>query len=322
MNQFTIVDNQEILPLINLSQMSTIRDILRYSISLFNQSNIYFGHGYENATQEAWALILASLNISSYDLSEDILLNSKITDTEKNIIQNNLIQRIVERKPLSYITKKTAFAGLEFYVDERVIIPRSPINEVLKSKIRPLLKKEPQNILDLCTGSGCIAICAAYEFEEAYIDAIDISVDAINISEINIYNHQLENRVFPILSDLFESIKDIKYDLIISNPPYVDRNDIEDMPTEYSYEPMLALEAGENGLEIAYKILQESLNHLNEDGILICEVGNSMIALQKEFPELDFKFFDLENGGDGVFYLTQKELQNKKDYINSIINIL
>ena len=198
-------------------------------------------------------------------------------------------------------------------MDERTIIPRSPISALIQDKFAPLLKSEPKRILDLCTGSGCIAIATAEAFPEAEVDAVDLSVDALNVAEINIAHHQLEHRVFPIQSDLFQNLFGQQYDLIVTNPPYVDEEDLADMPEEFHYEPELALGSGVDGLEITKQILKQAPDYLTPNGMLVCEVGNSMVSLIEQYPDVPFEWVELRNGGLGVFAISREDLVKYHD---------
>jgi ribosomal protein L3 glutamine methyltransferase len=210
---------------------------------------------------------------------------------------------------LPYLTNEAWFAGLAFFVDRRVIIPRSPFAELIQDNFSPWLdKKIPKHILDLCTGSACMAIACAYYFPETEVDAVDISTDALSVAQKNIERYHCADRVHLLSSDLFSACKGRRYDIIMSNPPYVDRADMEALPVEYHFEPKLALAAGEDGLSIVHRILQEAADYLTEDGLLIVEVGNSEEALMEAYPTLPFIWLTFERGGSGVFLLTQQEL--------------
>ena len=194
-------------------------------------------------------------------------------------------------------------------MDERVLIPRSPIGELIQNRFTGLIRRKPKRILDMCTGSGCIAIACADYFPEAEVDAVDLSVDALNVAEFNIERHRMTERVFPLQSDLFEQLPQEQYDLIVTNPPYVDEEDIDDMPAEFHHEPMMALEAGQDGLILVKRILAQAADYLTDDGVLICEVGNSMVHLIEQYPSVPFKWIDFKQGGDGVFALTKTQLR-------------
>ncbi|HHR6140664.1 TPA: 50S ribosomal protein L3 N(5)-glutamine methyltransferase [Providencia alcalifaciens] len=289
-----------------VAELHTIQDILRWTMSRFNAANIYYGHGTDNPWDEALQLVLPSLYLPM-DLPDE-LLTSRLTPTERHRIIERVLRRINERIPVAYLTNSSWFCGHEFYVDERVLIPRSPIGELINNHFVGLLSDEPQTILDLCTGSGCIAIACAYEFPEAEVDAVDISTDVLAVTEQNIANHGLEHRVIPIRSDLFRDMPEVKYDLIVTNPPYVDAEDMDDLPQEFRVEPELALAAGSDGLKLVRRILANAPRFLNEDGILVCEVGNSMVHLIEQYPDIPFIWLDFEFGGDGVFMLTREKL--------------
>lgn len=289
-----------------VAELHTIQDILRWTMSRFNAANIYYGHGTDNPWDEALQLVLPSLYLPM-DLPDE-LLTSRLTPTERHRIIERVLRRINERIPVAYLTNSSWFCGHEFYVDERVLIPRSPIGELINNHFVGLLSDEPQTILDLCTGSGCIAIACAYEFPEAEVDAVDISTDVLAVTEQNIANHGLEHRVITIRSDLFRDMPEVKYDLIVTNPPYVDAEDMDDSPQEFRVEPELALAAGSDGLKLVRRILANAPRFLNEDGILVCEVGNSMVHLIEQYPDIPFIWLDFEFGGDGVFMLTREQL--------------
>lgn len=286
--------------------LKTILDMIRWAYSYFNASDIYYGHGHDNAWDEASQLVLSALTLP-IDVPES-LYQSRLTVVEKQRIIEMVQQRLGLRKPVAYLTHSAWFCGLDFYVDERVIIPRSPIGELIQQGFTGILRTEPHRILDLCTGSGCIAIACAERFPNAEIDAVDLSIDALNVTEINIDRHQITERVFPLQSDLFNSLPQDKYDLIITNPPYVDQEDLNSMPEEFQHEPELALGSGIDGLEITKRILAQSAEYLSDNGVLVCEVGNSMVHLIEQFPTVPFNWLEFKNGGLGVFSLTREQL--------------
>lgn len=292
-------------------ELHTIQDFLRWTYSIFNRSDIYFGQGHDNAWDESLQLVLCGLQLP-IDLPAD-LFQSRLTPSEKETVLQLVLTRIEQRVPVAYLTNSAWFCGHEFYVDERTIIPRSPISALIQSHFEGLLPESPQRILDLCTGSGCIAIACAHAFPDAEVDAVDLSVDALNVAEINIARHQLEHRVFPIQSNLFENLFDQKYDLIVTNPPYVDEEDLSDMPEEFHFEPELALGSGHDGLDITKQILKQAPDYLTENGVLVCEVGNSMVSLIEQYPDVPFNWVELKNGGVGVFALTRDELVEYHD---------
>ncbi|OAT35366.1 ribosomal protein L3 methyltransferase [Proteus myxofaciens ATCC 19692] len=294
-----------------VAELSTILDMLRWAMSQFNSSDIYYGHGTDNAWDEAIQLVLPTLSLP-LDIPE-ALLSTKLTTSEKNTIIQLIESRIEQKIPVPYLTHRSWFCGHEFYVDERVLIPRSPIGELINNHFSGLIHNEPSRILDLCTGSGCIAIACAYEFEDTEVDAVDISEEALDVAEFNIENHGLTHRVYPMQSDLFNSIVPTPYDIIVTNPPYVDVEDMGDLPDEYHIEPELALASGIDGLDITRQILLKAPDYLSEQGILICEVGNSMVHLIAQFPEVPFTWLEFEKGGLGVFMLTREQLVEYSD---------
>ncbi|QLB20248.1 ribosomal protein L3 N(5)-glutamine methyltransferase [Vespertiliibacter pulmonis] len=295
--------------------LKTILDMMRWAYSYFNASDIYYGHGHDNAWDEANQLVLSALALP-VDVPES-LYQSRLTAVEKQRIIEMVQQRLGLRKPVAYLTHSAWFCGLDFYVDERVIIPRSPIGELIQQGFTGILRTEPHRILDLCTGSGCIAIACAERFPNAEIDAIDLSTDALNVAEINIDRYQMAERVFPLQSDLFNRLPQDKYDLIITNPPYVDQEDLDSMPEEFQHEPELALGSGIDGLEITKRILAQSAEYLSDNGVLVCEVGNSMVHLIEQFPTVPFNWLEFQNGGLGVFSLTREQLLAHQALFNS-----
>lgn len=269
-------------------------------------ADIYFGHGTDNAYSEA-QLLLGHVTQLDFNQLEQFQ-SARLQDSEWQHFTKLVQQRIDERKPAAYLIGQAWFAGLPFVVDERVLVPRSPIAELIEQRFSQWLTDEPTRILDLCTGSGCIAIACAYAFENAEVDALDLSLDALAVAEQNIAMHDLEHRVIPIQSNLYDAIPKQRYDLIVTNPPYVDAEDMADLPDEFHHEPELGLAAGDDGLDLVRTILREAPDHLTENGWLVCEVGNSMVALAEEFPEVPFEWVRFEHGGDGVFVLSYQDL--------------
>jgi len=289
-------------------ELFTIGDYLRFATSEFNQAELFFGHGTNNAWHEAITLVMFALNLPT-ELKEEVF-NCRLTSNEKTAVLALIERRIVEQLPAAYLTNHALFVGLPFYVDERVLVPRSPIGELIEQYFSPRFSQEnpPNRILDLCTGSGCIAIACAVAFPEAEVDALDLSVDALNVAQINIENHGLSEQVIPIQSDVFSGVKGQSYDLIVTNPPYVDQEDVDALPQEYLHEPEMGLGSGVDGLDIVREILSQAANHLNDNGILICEVGNSQMHVEYVYPQIPFTWLIFENGGHGVFMLTKSQL--------------
>lgn len=289
-----------------VEDLATIQDMMRWAYSYFNASDLYYGHGYDNAWDEAQQLVLAALYLPS-DVPE-AMYQSRLTLVEKERVIHLIETRLGMRQPVAYLTNSAWFCGSEFYVDERTIVPRSPIGELIMQKFAGLIDHEPKRILDMCTGSGCIAIACAQQFLEAEVDAVDLSLDALDVAQINIERHGLAERVFPISSDLFNDIPQDKYDLIVTNPPYVDEEDLDDMPQEFHFEPEMSLGSGTDGLDITKRILAQAADYLTDDGVLVCEVGNSMVHLIEQFPTVPFNWIEFKNGGLGVFSLTRAQL--------------
>ncbi|WP_150913334.1 50S ribosomal protein L3 N(5)-glutamine methyltransferase [Marinobacter halotolerans] len=289
------------------NELQTVRDYLRYVCSRFSESTLFFGHGTDNVWDEAVQLVMRTLHLPLEN--NTLFLDARLTLTERELILQRLSRRIDQRIPLAYLLGEAWFMGLPFYVDERVLVPRSPLGELLESRLQPWLgEREPGRILDLCTGSGCIGIAAAMVFEEAIVDLSDLSPEALEVAAVNIDTHGVSDRVSTVRSDVFDTIEG-RYDVILSNPPYVDAEDMADMPAEFRHEPELGLSAGDDGLEIAHRILAQARGHLNPGGLLIVEVGNSWVALQEAYPDLPFTWLEFENGGDGVFLLTAEDLE-------------
>lgn len=295
-----------------VNELHTIQDMLRWTVSRFNAAEVYYGHGTDNAWDEAVQLVLPTLYLPM-DIPED-MRSARLTLSERHRIVERVIRRINERIPVAYLTNKARFCGHEFYVDGRVLVPRSPIGELIDNRFSGLIGHEPRNILDMCTGSGCIAIACAYAFPQAEVDAVDISSDVLAVTEHNIQQHGPEQQVTPIRSDLFRELPPLRYDLIVTNPPYVDEEDMSDLPDEFRHEPALGLAAGSDGLKLVRRILACAPDYLSDDGVLICEVGNSMVHLMAQYPELPFVWLEFDNGGDGVFMLTRQQLLECADH--------
>lgn len=290
-----------------IEDLHTVRDYLRFASSQFAAAPVFFGHGTDNVWDEAVQLVMRSLHLPLEN--NTLFLDARLTREERLLILERLRRRIDERVPLAYLLGEAWFMGMPFNVDERVLVPRSPIGELIENGFQPWLgDKSVERILDLCTGSGCIGIGAASVFENATVDLSDISPDALAVAESNIDLHELHGRMRTVESDVFANITG-QYDIIVSNPPYVDAEDMGDMPDEFHHEPVLGLAAGSDGLDIAHRIIAGAAKHLTPGGLLVVEVGNSWVALDEAYPELPFTWLEFNNGGDGVFAITEQDLR-------------
>ena len=299
-----------------MDQARNVADVIRWVEQQLSQADLYFGHGTDNALDEAAWLVGAALGVSPYEL--DAHLDDELTTAQQTTVRELLDSRVGTRKPLAYLLKEAWFAGLKFYVDERVIVPRSLTAEFITEQFQPWIDPaRVQSVLDLCTGSGCMAVALAKAFPEAQVDAVDISEDALAVARINVENHGLRERVRLIRSDLFEALAGKRYDLIVTNPPYVGQNEMTTLPPEYRHEPALALASGEDGLTAVTRILAEAASHLNSGGILVAEVGNSAEVLQEKFVAVPFTWLVTSTGDESVFLLTVEQLQQHRAILAS-----
>jgi ribosomal protein L3 glutamine methyltransferase len=295
------------------SQLSTIRDFLRWALTEFRAAKIVHGHGTTSATDEAAFLILESLRLPVDDINP--WLDAKLLNAERMAVAELIRKRIETRMPAPYLMKRAYIHGVPFYVDERVIIPRSYIGELMFSGVfggedASLIEDTAQvtSVLDLCTGSGCLAIIAAGIFPEADIDAADLSGDALDVARINVDEHGFTNRINLWQGNLFEAVEGRTYDLIISNPPYVAGGEVAAFPPEYGHEPIMAHIGGEDGLDLVRRILDEAADHLNPGGGLLCEIGTGRELLVADYPHLDFLWLDTEESQGEVFWITREQL--------------
>jgi ribosomal protein L3 glutamine methyltransferase len=289
------------------TQTSTVAAMLEYGQTLFESQGIYFGHGTVNAWDEAVCLLSFALDLPPNPGRS--VLTQVLSLDEQTKIKALFERRISERIPAPYLTGQAWFCGLPFIVDQRVIVPRSPIGALIGDRFQPWCSTQPKHILDLCTGGGCIGIACAYAFQNAQVVLTDISTDAIAVATMNIAGHDVGDRVRALVSDLFAGLDpDQRFDLIVSNPPYVDLDDLASMPEEYQHEPALALASGNDGLDFTRRLLREAERHLSRDGVLVVEVGNSSLALGHAFPRVPFMWIDFDEGDGGVFVLTREEL--------------
>lgn len=318
--------------------LDTIRDFIRFGVTAMRNYEVHLGQGTEDFFAESAALVLQSLSLE-WSADEQIL-DARLLPSEKQRIVDLLERRINERTPLGYLLNLSYFAGQPYYVDERVLIPRSPMAELIDNQFSPYFSNglsraqggvnqlphndhpiEPVRMLDLCTGSGCIAIALAYAFPDVIVDGVDISRDALEVAAINLEHHQKDDQVSFIESNLLEKIPaQRQYDLIISNPPYVDAEDMADLPNEFLHEPELALAAGRDGLDLVRHILAQAADYLTDNGLLVVEVGNSEWALRQAFPKIKFHWLHFTRGGTGVFALTAKECrQYQQEFKQSLV---
>ncbi len=289
-------------------QLTTLRDYVRWASSEFYRHQLSFGHGFGEALDEAVYLVLFALRLPA-DWPEKYF-DCVLTLEEREQVLSVLSRRIETRQPAAYITHEAWFCGLQFYVDERVLVPRSPIAELINERFEPWIdSSRVSSILDLCTGSGCIAISCQYAFPEALVSASDISAGALEVARKNLQNHQLTDTLMLYESDLFERIPAQKFDLIVSNPPYVDAEDMDALSAEFKAEPSLGLAAGEDGLEIVDRILRQATNYLSDHGVLVVEVGNSQLAMMQKYADMALSWIEFEHGGDGVFCITAQDLR-------------
>ncbi len=291
-----------------VTELITIRDYIRFATSRFAAAELHYGHGFEDAFSEAVYLVLAALHLPQ-NLPEQYF-SSQLTLDERHRILQFFDKRINTRMPVAYLTQEAWFAGMSFYVDQRVLIPRSPLAEVIEAAFEPWLAPEKIfNILDLCTGSGCIALACANYLPHVQVDAADISPDALAVAAKNIAHYQAEEQVHLVQSDYFDALLGKQYDVIISNPPYVPATSFNQLPPEYHHEPRIGLLAGEEGLQAVNIILQEAKLYLKEDdSLLIVEVGESKESVEAAFPHLPFTWLEFARGGEGVFLLKRCQL--------------
>ncbi|WP_068827729.1 50S ribosomal protein L3 N(5)-glutamine methyltransferase [Pseudomonas sp. BMS12] len=297
------------------SRLRTLRDHIRWSVSRFHEAGLFFGHGTDNAWDDARQLVLGALHLP-FEIA-DSYLDCRLEEDEQQHLLELIRRRIEERVPTAYLIGEAWFCGLPFLVDERVLVPRSPIAELIGQGFEPWLPATPARILDLCTGSGCIGIACAYAFPEAEVVLGDLSFDALEVANHNIERHELEERVYTVQGDGFAGLPGQRFDLIVSNPPYVDAEDFADMPAEYQHEPELGLACGDDGLDLVRRMLAEAADHLTEKGLLIVEVGNSQVHVEALYPEVDFTWLEFEQGGHGVFLLAAAQCREHQELFRS-----
>ncbi len=286
----------------------TVRDLLRYGVSSLNEAGAFFGHGSNSAYDEAAYLVLHTLHLPLDTLLP--FLDARLTEAEINAVVEILDRRAKLRIPAAYLTQEAWLGEHRFYVDERVIVPRSFIAELLATQLAPWINapEKVTRVLDMCTGSGCLAILAALAFPQAQVDAVDISSDALAVARRNIADYALGERVHLLQSDLFESQGPTRYDLIISNPPYVDKPSMIALPKEYRAEPEIALAGGDDGLVVVKSLLRRARSYLNRGGKLVVEIGHNRAALERACPDLPFTWLEVSAGDELVFLLDQDQL--------------
>jgi len=291
-----------------IEELKTLGDLVRWGATSFNEAGLSFGHGTNNALDEAFLLVRHVLHLP-HDVPS-YMINTRLTKNERRLVVELLMERISTRKPAPYLIQEAMFGGMPFYVDERVLIPRSPIAELIEHGFSPWA--DPDNvhtILDLCTGSACIAIACAAAFPGSHVTATDNSINAMDVAAMNIEKHGMQGQVELLKSDVFQHLPALQqFDIIASNPPYVDVEDMAALTPEFLHEPGEALAAGTDGLDIVRQILQQAAEYLTDHGILVVEVGNSDAALLDQFPDVPFIWPEFSHGGHGVFILTKQEL--------------
>lgn len=297
----------------------TVRDCVEQGKQLFTEAGVFCGHGTDNVEDEALWLVFSQLGLSWN--SSNSILDKVVNEEDYQGIQSCFHKRITERIPAAYITGEAWFAGYPFIVSRDVLVPRSPIAELIENAYSPWLNLDEPKVLDLCTGSGCIGIASALKLTNASVVLTDISPGAIAVARRNIRKHEVGERVSAFISDGFNQLRNKTFDLIVCNPPYVDADDLAAMPAEYLAEPLLALASGKDGLDLTRRLLAQAADHLNEGGSLIVEVGNSYRNLEYTYPTVPFMWLDFEHGGHGVFVMTKAELEQYRAefrYLNSL----
>jgi ribosomal protein L3 glutamine methyltransferase len=290
-----------------LADAATARELIIKVADLLESAGLAYAHGTDNPQDEAAVLVLHALGLD-YTVT-DSALDETLNAGQIRRVENLLEQRVLTRKPAAYLTREAWFAGMPFFVDERVLIPRSPIAELIESRFEPWIEAPGvRTILDLCTGSGCIGIACAHYFPDAKVTVTDISVAALEVAAINIDRHGLSQQVTPLLSDVYSALDGQRFDIIVSNPPYVPSDEVVYLPEEFRHEPELGLVAGGDGLDVVVNILRDAPMHLVEGGILVVEVGHSQDLLIDCFPQVPFLWLDFEFGGEGVFILDREQL--------------
>ena len=296
----------------------TIQDFVRWGASRFNAAGVSFGHGTDNAIDEAAHLVLGAVSLGP-GLPPNFR-ECRLTPAERVLVTELIERRVSDRIPAAYLTGRAWFAGLEFLVNREVLIPRSPIAELVEAGFEPWIDAETiGRVLDLCSGCGCIGIAAAIYLPDADVDLVDVSSGALEVARRNVERHQVGDRVRVLASDLFASLSGDRYDVIVSNPPYVSRDALDLLPQEYRKEPEVGLLGGDDGLDLVFRILDAAADHLTEEGILVVEVGSSAVELERRLPAVPFTWLEFERGGEGVFLLTREQLERHRSELDEAL---
>jgi ribosomal protein L3 glutamine methyltransferase len=302
-----------------ISPRNTPRALIHWGADRFQEAGLVFAHGTDNALDEAACLVMHALQIGYHQ--PDAVLDEEITEAERLRVLQLLQRRISSREPAAYLLHEAWFANLPFYVDKRVLVPRSPIAELIDARFMPWVNPgQVGRILDMCTGSGCIGIACAHAFPDASVDLTDLSSDALDVARENILRHHLGDRVQALQSDLFSALHGRVYDIIVANPPYVPAEEMQQLAPEFGHEPSLGLLAGPDGLDVVVQILKHAARHLDRNGILVVEVGHTEGLLVAQFPDVPFMWLEFEHGGSGVFMLEAAQLDHFQPLFNRVVS--
>ena len=302
-----------------IAATNTPRALIQWGADRFDKAGLVFAHGTDNALDEAACLVLHTLQIG-YD-QPDAVLDKRIGEADRLRVVQLLEQRVSSRKPAAYLLGEAWFAGMPFYVDERVLVPRSPIAELIGAQFMPWVNpQQVSRVLDMCTGSGCIGIACAQAFPDATVDLADLSRDALDVAQENINRHQLNDRAKLVQSDIFSALHGQVYDIIVANPPYVPAEEMQQLAPEFGHEPSMGLQAGSDGLDIIVQILKQAAGHLADNGILVAEVGHTQALLLARYPQVPFMWLDFEQGGSGVFMLDKTQLETYQPLFDQVVS--
>ena len=302
-----------------MTATNTPRALIHWVADRFHEAGLVFAHGTDNALDEAACLVMHAMHIG-YD-QPDAVLDEEISEADRLRVVQLLEQRVTSREPAAYLLHEAWFANLPFYVDKRVLVPRSPIAELIDARFMPWVNpQQTGRILDMCTGSGCIGIACAYAFPDATVDLTDLSSEALDVARENIRRHHLSDRVAALQSDIFSALHERVYDIIVANPPYVPAEEMQQLAPEFGHEPSLGLLAGSDGLDVVVQILQHAARHLDENGILVVEVGHTQDWLIAQYPEVAFMWLEFEYGGGGVFMLDAAQLEHYQPLFDQVVS--